>query len=205
MAAAPPELTNRALPKALAPAWARLAIGGMVAAPLAGPVIDALGRMRKAEFQVVGAALAAGLGFIAALAADLDRRRPRAGLAAGIAAIFAGATFLAIAGGSVAPIVGVVSAILGPFLAGALRAAAGGEPRPLVRGCACLAFTTMLVIVPPALFFAAFLRSSFAVPFGEVLAGAWLGMAATGGLIAAGYARRDPWPALGASTSASRS
>src|SRR5438105_2792147 len=67
------------LPKALAPAWARLAVGTAAGASIAPALID------RSVHDAGPFALFLGLaGFCAALAADLDRRRPRVHVAAAI-------------------------------------------------------------------------------------------------------------------------
>src|SRR5205085_471576 len=137
------------------------------------------------------------IGFFAALAADLDRPRPRPGLIASIAAMYAGLGFAYAAvlangprvestpGG---PALLPLATLAVPFLAGCTRARWSGDPVPLVRAVICLALTIAAPLI--ALGLVAFSPVLQAIRYGflQDLSGltALAGLAVTAGLIGAG-------------------
>lgn len=177
-------------PKALAPAWARLAIGVAAGASIA-PLVLADAKPFDREPALI-ALFVALIGFAAALAADLDRRRPRPWLALGIGAVYGLPTFV-LAGGMAGEhsFLAVLLTFAIPFAGGALRARVGRERRPLLRGLVSFAFTLAFVVAGGALAVASGVR----LPGAEMaLLGGVAGAAATAGLVAAGWGLREAWP-----------
>jgi hypothetical protein len=184
--AAPPEQ-----PVALAPPWARLLIGTVAGAALAPLFFDARQGVSVNRDLLVAPFLAL-VGLAAGLAADLDRRRPRALVGAATAIIYGGVAWLEIAMKSFdSARVAIGLALAAPFAAGALRAAAGREGRPLLRGGVCFAFTLATAIAASALIFVLGIDPK---PFEISIFGAVTGAAATAGLVASGWGLRQAWP-----------
>lgn len=190
---------------ALAPGWARLVIG-MVAGAVVASAAVAFAKTRGATpdpavYAVMVAAVYLGA-TACALAADLDRQKPRWRLALNIGAVnafFVVIGMLIVTRGAIVFFGGVVWLLgptllyllyLPPWCSGMLRAYRGSEPRVALRGFVCASFAATVFALGqwPVTLLSLHGGGGGGLMFGGegYAIGALLGLALTAGLVGSG-------------------